>query len=256
MQAQPIQAAMAALARYPISISVVLAALAVTAAVFVFARPQYHPEGEGSDVEIDVSQYPPAADGWHWADGQPGFRFGEDEEAWNISQVKPAELAPVRAAARPNGIAPASVRVIDSIRLAPGDLSLLVAGTNSADKTCLGFATPSKTSFYCPPRLGSQSALILVTTRAPFETSGKTMYPTFITGIASGDVSRVVVNQSEEWPNGAVYDRERGSLWGTFELSLATGRNIDLTVLRENGAARTVHIDETTPGDRLISIAG
>jgi hypothetical protein len=44
---------MAALARYPLSISLVLAAFAATAAVFLFARPQYHPKGEGNVVRAD-----------------------------------------------------------------------------------------------------------------------------------------------------------------------------------------------------------
>ena len=246
---------MAALARYPISISVVLAALTATAAVFLFARPQYHPKEEGSEIKLDLSKYPAAEEGWRWADGQPGFRFGDDEDKWNMSGVKPTELAAVRAVARLNGIAPASVRVIDAIRLDRfRDLSLLVAGTNAADDTCLGFATPSKTSFYCPPKLGPQSAIVLVTTRSPFEINGQTTYPTFLTGIVRGDVTRVIVNQRDDWPNTGIYSRKLGSPWGTFGLSLSNGRGIDVTVYRESGGSQTVHIDETTPGDRLVEI--
>jgi hypothetical protein len=241
-------------ARYPIPICVLLAAFAAIAAVFLFARPQYLPKDEGTEVKIDLSKYPPAADGWRWADGQPGFRFGEDEEAWNVSKVKPAELAAVRPAARRNGVAPSSLRVVDSIRLGPRDLSLLVAGTNAADKTCLSFVAPSKTSFYCPPKLHDQSAFVLVSTRPAFEGDATNAQPTFLTGIVRADVKRVVVDQPQDWPNTGIYDRERGSPWGTFELSLASGRNIDVTILRENGASSTVHIDETTPGDRLVAV--
>jgi hypothetical protein len=244
---------MALLARYPVSASVVCAALAATAAVFLFARPQYHPAGEDSLVELDLSKYPPASQAWHW-DAQPGFRFGEDEDKWNLSHVKPAELAPVRGAARRNAIAPASVRVLDAIRLAPGDLSLIVAGTNAADETCLGFATPSSTSFSCPPDLADRSAFVLVTTRSSFESGGQTIHPTFLTGVVSGDVTRVVVNQPDDWPNTGIYSHKLGSPWGTFELSLSNGKGIDVTVYRESGGPKTVHIDETTPGDRLVAI--
>jgi hypothetical protein len=241
---------MAVLARYPVSISVVLAALTATTAVFLFARPQYHPKGEGSEVKLDLSKYPPAAEGWHW-DAQPGFRFGEDEDEWNLSQVKPTELTAVRAAARRNGIAPASVRVLDAIRLGgPRDLSLIVAGTNAAAKTCLGFATPTSTSFSCPPDLYDESAFLLVTTRNRAQAG----LPTFLTGIASGDVTRVVVNQPDDWPNVGIYRREQGSAWGTFELSLSNGKGVDVTVVRADGGSRTVHIDETTPGDRVVAI--
>ena len=248
---------MTLLARHPLSSALVLGVLAATAAVFVFARPQYHPDKPCCLVEIELSRYPAASDGWRWADGQPGFRFGEDEDAWNPSQVKPAELTAVRAAARRWGVAPASVRVISAIRLGPNDLSMIVAGTNAADKTCLGFVTPSQpTIFYCPPRLGSQSAFVLVTTRAPFEANGVTSQPTFLRGIVRSDVTRVVVNQPQSGPNAGIYDRNQGSLWGTFELSLSTGQEIDLKVGREGGAVRTIRIDQTEPGDRLIQVSG
>jgi hypothetical protein len=245
---------MAFLVRYPLSASVVLAALAATAAVFLLARPHYHPKGEDSLVKLDLSKYPPASRGWAWENGQPGFRFGEDEKVWNLSKVKPVELIAVRAAARRSGIAPASIRVINSIRLGPRDLSLVVAGTNAADDTCLGFVTPSKTDFYCPPRLGPQSAFVLVITRPAFEGDPTHAQPTFLTGITRADVRRVVVDQPQDWLNAGVYDRELGSPWGIFELSLSNGRGIDITLVHADGASQTVHVDETTPGDRLLPI--
>jgi hypothetical protein len=94
-----------------------------------------------------------------------------------------------------------------------------------------------------------------VTTRPGFEGDPANARPTFLTGIVRADVERVVVDQPQDWPNAGVYDRERGSPWGTFELSLMTGRDIDLTVLREGAPSRTVHIDQTTPGERLIQVA-
>ena len=114
-------------------------ALAAVATVFVFFRPAYHPKGEGSLIKVDWSLYPPPAGGWTWADGQPGFRFGEHEDQWNFSGVQAAELAPARAAARRWGVAPASVRLLNAVRLGPHDLSMVVAGTNAADRTCIGF---------------------------------------------------------------------------------------------------------------------
>ena len=244
---------MAALARYPLSIYLVLAAFAATAAVLLLARPQYHPKGDGSEIKLDLSKYPPASQGWHW-DAQPGFRFGEDEDKWNISGVKPVELAAARPVAQRNGIAPASLRVIDAIRLGPGDLSMIVAGTNAADNTCIGFVTPSETSFYCPPRLDAQSAFVLMITRPAFAGDPGNAQPTFLTGITRADVRRVIANQPDDWPNVGIYGRKQGSAWGTFELSLMDGRDIDITVVRADGRSQAVHIDETTPGDRLVPI--
>src|SRR3954467_7427535 len=88
------------LSRHPLSISIVLAALAACAGVFLFARPQYHPpQPEGSLFKVDMSRYPTASSGWRWSNGQPGFRFHMHEEEWNLSGVQAAELAPARAAA-------------------------------------------------------------------------------------------------------------------------------------------------------------
>jgi hypothetical protein len=244
-------------ARHPISSAVVLCAMAAITGVFLFARPQYHPANQGGLVKIDLTKYPAPAEGWQWTDGQPGFRFGEEEDKWNISQVRPAELAPARAAAGRWGVSPGSVRLLDAIRLAPGDLSMIVAGTDAADHTCIGFVRPSQApSFSCPGHLGPQSAFVLVTTRGPFEADGRTVHPTFLTGVARGDVTRIVVDQPPEWANAGVYDREQGSLWGTFELSLGDSRRILVSVFREGGAVTRVPIEVTEPGDQLIQIPG
>jgi hypothetical protein len=243
------------ISRHWVPAAIVGAALAATAVVFMLFRPEFHPKGEDSLVKLDLSKYPPASENWVWQHGQPGFRFGDEEDKWNISGLKPAEIAAVGPAAARNGVAPSSLRPIESIRLGPGDLSMIVAGTNAADTTCLGIVTPSSTSFFCPPKLQDESALVFVTTRPNFESGDQSIHPTFINGIVRGDVTRVVVTQSDEWPNGSTYDRELGSLWGTFGLSLSDGRGIDLSVVR-GGVVRTVHINETAPGDRVIAIPG
>jgi hypothetical protein len=245
------------LARYPLSTAIVLAALATVASVLLFARPQYRPPNQGSEVKIELSKYPPASHGWVWHGGQPGFRFGEDKETWNISEVKPSELAPARAAAHRWGVAPRSVRLIAAIRLGPHDLSMIVAGTNAADKTCLGFVVPSDTPrFYCGARLDPDSAFVLVTTRSSYPSGEGTVHPTFLTGIARGDVTRVVIDQRPDWRNVGIFGRKQGSLWGTFELSLRDSRAIHLAVFRKNGGITRMPVDVTKPGDLLIKIPG
>jgi hypothetical protein len=248
---------MTLLARHQLSSSIVLAALVATAGLFLFARPQYHPPNQGRELRLDLAKYPPAAEGWTWESGQPGFRFGDDKGIWNISQVKPAELAPVRAAARRWGVAPLSIRLIDAIRLGPRDLSMIVAGTDAADHTCLGFVTPGRAPvFYCGARLDGASAFVLVTTRSSFSSEEATVHPTFLTGIANGDVRRVVVDQPPDWPKASVYDRRQGSLWGTFELSLSDSRGTQVSLYDREGLMARVLIDVTTPGDRLVRISG
>jgi hypothetical protein len=246
------------LARHPFPSSIVLAAFAATACVFLFARPEYHPPNQGGLLQLDLSKYPPASEGWRWADGQPGFRFGEDKEVWNIAKVKSSELASARTSAGPAGVDPKSIRFLEATRLGPGDLSLIVAGTEArGDGTCLGFVTPSRAStFYCRDTLADASAFLLVTTRGPFEADGKTVQPTFLTGIARGDVTRVVVDQRPDWPNAGVYDRKQGSLWGTFELSLSDSRAVRVSVYGRNGLMARVPLNVTTPRDLLVKIPG
>jgi hypothetical protein len=251
-------AGMAFLARYPLSSSVVLAALAATASVFLFARPHYHPPNQGQEVKLDLSKYPPATDGWTWEHGQPGFRFGDDDNAWNVSQVKPAELSSARGAARRWGVAPGSVRLISAIRLGPGDLSMIVAGTNAADRTCLGFVTPSKApSFYCGARLDRVAAFILVNTRSSYLSGEGTVHPTFFTGIARSDVTRVVVEQRPDyWPSVAVYDRQTGSLWGTVEVSFSDWQPVTMSVFGKQGLIAAPEVRVTKAGDGLVTIPG
>ena len=243
--------------RYPVSTAILVAALAATAAVFAFARPQFERPAQGSELRIDLSKYPAAAKGWTWEDGQPGFRFGDEQETWNLSQVKPAELAPARAAARRWGVAPASVRLLTAIRLGPHDLSMIVAGTNAADRTCLGFVRPGEAAeFVCGARLARSSAFVLVTTRGPYEFGGRSVHPTFLTGIARGDVSRVVVDQPPDWRNAQVFDRagENYGFWGTFELSLSDSRKLALAVHREGGQVTEVPVQIAEPGDLVLAV--
>jgi hypothetical protein len=244
-------------ARHPAPVAVVAAALAVTVAVFAFFRPQYHPKGENSLVKVDWSLYPPASSGWTWAGGQPGFRFGEHEEEWNFSGVQAAELAPARAAARRWGVAPASVRLLNAIRLGPHDLSLVVAGTNAADNTCIGFVTPREpVMYFCPPHLASQSGFVLAVSRT-WVVDGVTSHPAWLVGIARGDVGRVTIDQPSDWNNERVFDAADGSYWGTWVLSLAdSGRPATVTVYREIGEVASATIGVRTQGERVIAIPG
>jgi hypothetical protein len=229
-------------------------ALVVTAVVFVFFRPAYHPHGENSLLKVDMSRYPAAGEGWTWAGGQPGFRFGEHEEEWNLSAVHAAELAPARAAARRWGVAPASVRLIDAIRIGPGDLNMIVAGTNAADHTCLGFVTPeAPVQYFCPDRLKSTSALLLVVRGAPFEMDDQTIEPAWIMGIERSDVERIVADQPPDW-NQQELSR---MYWGAWELSLGpSSQDAVVTVHLRDGRVRRAAVNPALPGDRVISIPG
>src|SRR5207248_9516095 len=142
---------------FRLSISIVLAAFAATGAVFAFARPEYHPPYRGRQVSLARFEAP--AERWTWEDGQPGFRFGDHEADWNISQLRPSELARASAAASRFGVDPLSVRPLHAQRLAPHDLLVLVSGSGRSGKTCLGAVVPRRpVEFVCAPKLGPQVA--------------------------------------------------------------------------------------------------
>ncbi len=216
--------------------------------MFTFFRPEYHPKGENSLVKVNWSLYPPASSGWTWANGQPGFRFGEHADKWPSAGFTAAELAPGRTAARRWGVAPASVRLLDAIRIGPQDVNMIVAGTDAADHTCIGFVTPSNPVEYaCPERLGLQSAFV-------FLTHG--VASPWLLGIARADVTRIVVAQPPNWTDQTVFSREQGSFWGTWELSLAESPNVKVTAYLDDGRVRSVVLDPGRPGDRVIPIPG
>src|SRR5205814_10500824 len=123
-----------------IAISLFIATVAETSAVYAFARHEYHPPYRGRQVSL--AKFEPPAERWTWEDGQPGFRFGDHEADWNISQLRPSELARVSAAASRFGVDPQSVRPLHAQRLAPHDLLVLVSGSGRSGKTCLGAVVP------------------------------------------------------------------------------------------------------------------
>jgi len=240
--------------RHQAPAAVVPAVLAATVVVFTFFRPDYHSKGEDSLVKVDWSLYPPASSGWTWTGGQPGFRYGEHEEEWNdFFQVQAAELAPARAAARRWGVDPKSVRYLDSIRIGPGDLNMIVAGTNAADHTCIGFVTPDNpVDFYCPDRLESQSGLLLLVKGWPYEFEGQTFQSAWLMGIQRADVERIVVDQP--------FDSNRQTMgysyWGAWDLSLGQSPDAIVTTYLRDGRVRRTAVNLALPGDRVITIPG
>ncbi len=217
--------------RYPISTVICTAAVGVIAALFFFARPEYHNAYPGKT--IDLREYAPPAHDWTWQGGQPGFRFGEKEEDWNIAQLRPKELGPLRAAAARAGVVPGSVRPLEVERYAPHRLSLIVSGTGSSGGTCLGFALPrAAVSFLCPDRLAHRAAFVLT---VPYGRPDGV----FLSGIARADVTSVVVHEAGSAPM-RVYSRPESGAWGTFFVTLGSGpvKNAVGAVIAEPRGAR------------------
>jgi hypothetical protein len=209
--------------QHRLALSIVLAAVGLTAAFFAFARPRYSEPSPGRSISF--AKYHAPAHGWAWADGTPGFEFGNDEEDWNVSNVRPAELRGARAAAAQAGADPRSVRPLNALRLSADDLFMLVAGADAEGRTCLGAVVATKrSSFFCPqsPRsLGPQVAFVTVAAlpRAKVKAGnghGFTQYEVFplhLLGVVRADVKRVVVTgpRLED-----AFSPQVAGWWGTF----------------------------------------
>src|SRR5206468_3382499 len=98
--------------------------------VFTFAKPEAPGYGHRSELKVPSS---PAPDhGWTWSGGAPGWLPADMSADLRefYGNVWTTDLAPARAAAAKAGIAPASVRVLRSMRVASRNGFLaIVAGS-------------------------------------------------------------------------------------------------------------------------------
>ncbi len=198
---------------------VVVAAIA-TVSIFTFAKPE--PPGYGKSSALKVPESPAASPGWTWKDGTPGWF--PDEMSADLRMVDgnvwTTDLAGARAAARREGLDPASVRVLRASRYEQrGGLVAIVAAANRSGRTCLGFVTPrAPVAFTCPRH---EVAFVVVTTSPPATTKPSWptlkvghLFPVFFDGVVSGDVTRVVV-RAPNTAGGEVFERSK-YFWGTF----------------------------------------
>jgi hypothetical protein len=196
------------LLRYRLSVSIVLAALAATVAVFAFARPQYHDPFPGQAFDLSYAKLP--VSGWRWPGGTPGFRFGQDEPVWNEAKLRPAELAGAREIAGSSGVDPDSLRVLSTLRARNGDPFALLAGSGRAGRTCLGgLVAGAATRFAC--RLGRQLAFVIVAPR------GRELY---VIGVARSDVTGVTLDVRGLGRSVLYSHRYSGYWWGAFAAPL------------------------------------
>jgi hypothetical protein len=213
--------------QHRLAIAIVAVAVAVTAGVFLFARPQYRPPHSGTAIPVP-SYVTPAAHGWTWPRGLPGFRIGDDMRSTNIFGVNWATLSTLRIASPVARVDPQSLRVLSAVRLRPNEPSyLLVGGRGALGRTCIGAqAGPAIPRFFCPEQLAGHVAVVNVGALASF--NGR--WPIYVGGVVSADVTRVTV-----WTAGMAYSDMRSGTpvvraqgpqvvfqrtyktWGTFE---------------------------------------
>lgn len=217
------------LSRYPVALATLFVGGVLTAGLWFAARQPYY-KPEQSDGSAILNDSKPPVRGWAWADGVPGYRLGEGEDAWNASRVLPRELGPIRRAASSAGVDPETIRFLKAARTHLNGLPhVLVAGENAAGKTCVGAQSHSGDArFLCPPELDHAVAVIVAEARPPL--AGRR--DIFVLGIARAEIARVAITSpgatvtaydgatAVEIPAPATtsYQREVPSpWWGAFE---------------------------------------
>src|SRR4051812_11682254 len=124
------------LAEHRVATLIVATALAATAGFFMFALPK-GPRYQNGDVL--VLRAPAPDHRWTWSQGTPGFVFGEYDDRWNVSGLRPANLDALRAIAPRFGVTAQSLRILEGMRTAFGNRpQLLVAGSDARGRTCIG----------------------------------------------------------------------------------------------------------------------
>jgi hypothetical protein len=209
--------------RHVVAVAVVLFAVVAMGGVFIFARPGYHPHQESA---IKIPPKAPAADaagaaGWVWRDGVPGWEAGQMLGDYPVSGVQPVEIQAAQLAAARQMLDASKVRVVSSIRgNRQGALMILAAPTaqSSQPKTCLAAVLLGSPviRWQCPDATPSKDNLahshVLIAAMS-IDWSGTPNHPTYLAGVARGDVYSVVL-VARGFPSGEIY--QRGTTWGQF----------------------------------------
>ena len=257
---------MALFARHLIPVAVVAVALVVTAAVFTFARPAYHPPGSGT-TSFKLPVKPPAADasgaaGWVWPDGTPGWVPGYTVMGgeFNVSGLQPVEVQAAQLAAARDILDASGVRVVSSIRgNRDGVLAILATSTvgMTPAKTCLAAMQlrDAPVVWKCPSSspargdLANARVLVAATTFTWHNAGRAPQHPLYLAGVARGDVYRIVLHVPGRLP-ALLYTR--GSTWGQFgTASGVTNGDAYLAIYGSRGLVQKLHLD-LAPGQQRV----
>jgi hypothetical protein len=260
--------------QHPLPAAICAVAFALTAGVFVFARPQYRPPHHGPTIRLPDNA--PAQDaagrqGWIWPDGVPGWEPGHKIKDVPVSGMQSIEADPARLAAAHMGLEAEQVRVLVATRQLPGHGPLAIyaaplAGTTFEGKpvVCLGVDLPraSATQWLCPgashpgPDVARSRVLVAVSTVEWSSPSAGRQISIQLAGVSRGDVYRVVLHipgqtKLSDW---VLYERGKTWGWGQFEAAVGVPPSAGVPELRiygRKGLVQTLRLD-LSPGDERV----
>jgi hypothetical protein len=258
------------LVRHPLPAALVAIAIVATAGFFVFARPQYRPPHQGTNIKVPDKQ--PATDaagraGWTWPDGVPGWEPGYTLGGVNLSEVQPIETQPAALAAAHYELDASRLRVVTAQHIVPGEGPLAIFAAPYAETTptiaCLAVLLPASNdvNWRCAgsraPGDYGRSRVILGVVSRPWSGATNDLHRMFaLVGLARGDVRRVVLHLSGDSslpPDDTLY--ERGTTWGQFDANLLLQSPSDTPELRiygDHGIVQTIRLHLAADEQRVI----
>jgi hypothetical protein len=218
-------------------IPVVAVALAVCLSAIGYFEVARH-----QSATVRLPDRKPSNARWVWPDGVPGWVPGETIRGYPVSGLQPIEVQAAALAAAHRVLDASAVRVIGSTRPGYGG-PFAVLATKTLDTapalTCLAALLPSEpVHWMCPAKHTLSHKHVFAAAGRLRWAGGKN--PIFLTGVARGDVTRIVLV-------GGVVPREeiyvRAKTWGEFDLAEAVRPGGHLLVYVGRRLVETVPLD-------------
>lgn len=232
-----------------VPVAVVVLALSLSAVgYFVFPRPPHAHQGSA----IYLPDRRPSNAQWVWPDGVPGWTPGQTIRGYPVAGLQPVEVQAAALAAARRILDASDIRVIGWTRPGYGG-ALAVLATQMLDttpeRTCLAaLLRDAPVHWMCPAKHTLSHKHVFAAAVRLNWAGGKD--PIYLTGVARGDVTRIVlvggVEQRQE-----IYVRAK--TWGEFDIAEAVKPGGHLLVYSGRRLVETVPLDLAVGQERVIT---
>lgn len=233
--------------RIPVA-AIVLAVCLSAVGYAVFPRPPQVRQG----TTIRLPDRQPSNGHWVWPDGVPGWTPGQTIKGYAVAGLQPVEVQAAALAAARRGLDASAVRVIGSTRPdSRGALAVVATKTlyTKPELTCLAaLLRDAPVHWVCP-------AKHILSHKHVFAAAGRLKWaggenPIYLTGVARGDVTRIVLIGGVE-KRQTIYIRAK--TWGEFDLAEAVRPGGRLLVYAGSRLVETVPLDVAAGQQRVFT---